>query len=150
MGCLPPLSNTSNTIVGRNLFQFISGLEVSHLYRKLASRVASTGCTISFDYRCDGPHVRRDMQMQLSRDAELIRYESTTVRETVREKDLPSETPGAEVFVAICSFCNDYRFPVKSKVWQQLEELLKEIDLPTEFRFTHGVCEKCYSKALEY
>jgi hypothetical protein len=134
----------STDIVGQNLFSFIDGMEVRHLYRALSNKVLKSGAPISFPYRCDGPRVRREMSMRLSLDGDMLRYESALLRETPRERALPGSAPSSDVFVAICSFCQDYRFPVFSPLWKELEGLLLENDLPNQFRFTHGVCEKCY------
>jgi hypothetical protein len=83
------------------------------------------------------------MSMRLSLDDEMLRYESALLREIPRERALPIPAPASEVFVAICSFCQDYRFPISSSLWKELEGLLLESDLPDQFRFTHSVCEKC-------
>jgi hypothetical protein len=139
---------TSTSLVGNNLFQYIDSPEVCHLYRALTRRVLTTGQAINFAYRCDSPTTRREMTMRLSRDAGMIRYESALIRETVREWEIPRETPDAETFVAICSFCQNYRFPVTSKVWKELEGLMMEKGLPEEFKFTHGVCREFYEIAM--
>jgi hypothetical protein len=136
----------SNSIVGCNLFTFIDGAEVRHFYRALARRVLSTGVAVTFPYRCDGPKMRREMTMSLSRDAEMIRYESTVIRETPREREISGQMPNATTFVAMCSICQRYRFPIASPVWKDLEGLLTETSLPHEFRFTHGICEECDRK----
>jgi hypothetical protein len=134
----------SNPIVGLDLFKFIDGAEIRQLYRALTARVINSGRTINFAYRCDGPGTRREMSMQLSSDEGFVRYESAVLRETSRKPEIPRSTPHAEIYVAICSFCNNYRFPVGSEVWKELENLLMENGLPDEFQFTHGVCEDCY------
>jgi hypothetical protein len=138
----------SNAIVGRNLYDFIDGMDVRHLYKTLESRVLKTGRAISFAYRCDSPVIRREMCMKLSRDAEMIRYESAVIRETRRARPIPLQVMKAPTFVAMCSFCQKYRFPVSSKIWKELETLFLEDSLPDEFRFTHGICEDCYVRAM--
>jgi hypothetical protein len=78
----------------------------------------------------------------------MVRYESAVIRETVRQREIPRQNPDADTFVAICSFCQNYRFPVSSKIWKDLEGLLMEKELPEEFKFTHGICEDCYRKFI--
>jgi hypothetical protein len=138
----------SNSIVGHNLFQFIDGVEVRHLYKALADKVLKTGIPITFPYRCDGPKTRREMQMRLSLEGRMVKYESTVIRETPRERELPHQSPSGDNFVAICSFCQKYRFPVTSTIWNELERLLMERRLPAEFRFTHGICENCFTAVM--
>ena len=139
---------TSNKIVGSDLFEFIEGIEVRYIYRALAASVLESGQTITFDYRCDSRAIRRDMRMQLSRDAGMVRYESVLIRETPHEDEIPLDQPGADVFVAICSFCKDYRFPINSKFWKRLEDLMGETELPSHFSFSHGICEECYGSRM--
>jgi hypothetical protein len=108
--------------------------------------VLRTGTPITFPYRSDGPKTRREMKMRLSREDEMVRYESALLRETPRERAIPSTVPAADTFVAICSFCQNYRFPVYSKEWRELDGLLTEDALPDEFKFTHGICETCFEQ----
>jgi hypothetical protein len=135
---------SSNKIVGRNLFAFIGGKEVRHIYQSLTARVLKTGHTINFRYRCDSREVRREMSMELSRDAAMIRYKSVLVRETPRKRPVPKDESGTSTFVAVCSFCKNYRFPTSSRVWKELEDLMMEKELPEHFSLTHGICEDCY------
>ncbi len=135
---------SSNEIVGCNLFKFIEGAEVDHIYRSLAARVLKTGRTVNFIYRCDSREFRREMSMELSRDVTMVRYKSVLDRETRRKTPFPGDAPGSSTLVVVCSFCKNYRFPVGSKVWKELENLMMEADLPNCFSFTHGVCEDCY------
>lgn len=139
---------SSNNIVGRNLFQYIEGMDVSHLYQSLTTRVLNSGRPVSFAYRCDSPRVRREMTMRLSKDAGMVRYDSAVVRETWRDGEIPAGTAGAHAFVAMCSFCKKYRFPIATARWKELECLLNERDLPDKFRFTHGICEECYLRVI--
>jgi hypothetical protein len=138
----------SCAVVGRNLFQFIDGSEVRHLYQTLGERVLKTGRTIAFPYRCDSPVIRREMTMRMSRDSMLIRYDSAVVRETPKELEIPKQTTAAVTLVAICSFCQKFRFPVTSRAWRDLENLPTEAGLPSEFKFTHGICDECYAQVL--
>jgi hypothetical protein len=87
---------------------------VRHLYRALTEKVLRTGADVAFTYRCDGPETRREMYMRLSREHETVRYESSVLRETVRERELPRPTPTTSTFVAMCSICQNYRFPLLS------------------------------------
>jgi hypothetical protein len=89
------------------------------------------------------------MKMRLSRDDNTIRYESALLREIPRERELPRETPAAETLVAMCSFCQNYRFPVQSAVWKELEGLMLERDLPDRFSFTHGICPLCQGNLID-
>ena len=137
---------TADHIIGRNLFEFIKGIEIHHLYQALMNKVLRTGVSITFPYRCDGPHVRREMIMSLSLENETVRYESILLRETPRERQIPAGTNSATTLVAICSFCQRYRFPLTSTIWKDLDYLLLEAELPDKFDFSHGLCRACYQR----
>ncbi len=130
--------------VGRNLFNFIQGIEVSHVYRLLQERVLNTGVPVTFEYRCDSPAVRREMRMRISPDDSLIRYESVVLNETVRPIPVPTPSPKADVFIRICSKCQSYSLVSGSGGWKEIELILSEPELPEQFSFTHTFCEPCY------
>ena len=135
-------------LIGRNLFHFIEGAEVRHLYGMFHERVLEANRRIVFDYRCDGPYVRRDMRMSLSRGGELVRYESVTLKETRRAVPIPSPVPEALMFVSVCSMCKKYRFPRDSTEWKEIELMLSERNFPESFRFSHGLCDECLARCM--
>lgn len=135
-------------LVGRNLFSFIAGSEVRHLYALLQKRVLEESTPISFDYRCDSLEVRREMRMSMAADGDHVRYESAVLRETLRKKAIRPPTAGAESIVVICSMCNQFRFPEASSDWKELDELPGEVELPERFRFSHALCSSCFTRSM--
>ncbi len=130
-------------VLGRNLFSFVEGESVRLVYRTMHARVFETGKTIAFPFRCDSAWLRREMQMRIARDGDVLRYDSIITRETRRQHPLPPPTPGANTLVAMCSFCKAYRFPTRSPLWKDIESLFMEPDLTEPFSITHGICEPC-------
>jgi hypothetical protein len=141
-GELPDRSRAEN-VVGKNLFTFVDGGSVEWVYQTLQARVFETGKRIEFPFRCDSRWLRRDMHMRMRLDGDALRYDSTIVSETRRERPLPQAAPGAESFISVCSFCKAYRFPNESKDWKDIEGLFTEPGLPEPFAVTHGICEPC-------
>ncbi len=86
--------------------------------------------------------------MKLSRDGPTVRYDSVLLRETLRAREIRGATPNAPALVALCSFCQNYRFPVASKMWKEIEHLFNEADLSPEFTFTHGICDTCFARVM--
>lgn len=136
-------------IVGRNLFSFIEGMEVRHLYAMFHERVLKDDRHITFDYRCDSPDIRRDMRMSLSRDGNLVRYESVVLSETTRAVPIPHPSAGAQVFVAVCSICKKYQYPQGCDAWKELDLILCEPELPEHFNFSHGLCPECFKRCMD-
>jgi hypothetical protein len=141
-------SFSSSNIVGRNLFKFIEGREVQHLYAIFHEKVLKDRKHIVFDYRCDGPSIRREVRMSLTPEGELVRYESIVLRETPRAKEIPAGLPSAEVFVPICSICKRYRYPSGSNEWKELDSMPAEPELPSRFDFTHALCPNCFESTM--
>ena len=136
-------------IIGCNLFSFIEGIEVRRIYRMFHERILREDCKISFDYRCDGPAVRRDMSMSLSRENNLVRYESTVLKETQRTVPIPMPSRAAPLIIAVCSNCKKYQYPSNSQHWKEIDLILSEPALPEQFNFTHTFCDICYRKLMD-
>ena len=135
-------------VVGNSLFSFIENDGVRHVYRTMHARVFETGRAIAFPFRCDSPWLRRDMQMNMTRDGDALRYDSVIISETRRQRPLPQPTPSATTLIAMCSFCKAYRFPIASQIWKDIESLFMEPHLPELFSVTHGMCEPCAASWL--
>lgn len=135
-------------IVGRNLFTFIEGAQVQHLYSMLHEKVLKDRRHIVFEYRCDGPSVRRNMRMSLAPEGHLVRYESTVLREVPWARQPPPVSPSADVLVPICSICKRYRYPSVSNEWKELDLIAGEPELPSRFDFTHGLCPDCFDSVM--
>jgi hypothetical protein len=105
--------------------------------------VRKTGAPVELTSRCDSPLLRRELRINISLDGDLLRYDSAITAETGRARPLPWPVADAEALVAMCSFCNRYRFPLDSEEWKEFEALFIEPDLPERFAVTHGICGPC-------
>jgi hypothetical protein len=141
-----PESCGESGIAGKNLFSFIESDGVRWIYKKMHARAYGTGTPVEFRYRCDSAWLRREMQMKISRDGGVLRYDSTVISETRRPRPLPWPTPGAQTLIAMCSFCKAYRFPIESRVWKDIESLFSEPNLPDVFSVSHGICGFCLER----
>jgi len=141
-GELPERSLRSN-VVGKNMLSFLDGESARLVYDTLQTRVFDSGKSIEFPFRCDSKWLRREMQMKISLDGDAVRYDSTIIRETRRDRALRQAAPGAEILVAMCSFCKSYRFPIETREWKDIEVLFTEPGLSELFAITHGMCENC-------
>jgi hypothetical protein len=135
--------------VGCNLFSFIAGMAVRHLYAILHENVLKTARAITFNCRCDGPDVIRHMSMSLAPDGDLVRYESRLLKEEPRTAPIPLSSPGASTLVPICSMCKNYQFPPDCHEWKEIELLPCEAELPQHFDFTHGLCPRCLEQCMK-
>jgi hypothetical protein len=138
-----PAASRADRVVGAPLYSFIDGLGVQAAFQALHDRVRKTGLPIEFPSRCDSPSLLRRIQIRISLDGDLVRYDSAVTAEIRRPRPLPWPVPDAEILVAMCSSCKSYRFPRASQKWKEIDCLFAEPDLPDRFSITHGICPAC-------
>jgi hypothetical protein len=77
------------SLIGRNLFEFISGGEVQAIYRQILARIRTDPEHVwELDYRCDSPGMMRALRMTVSAvagaDAGSALFSSQILRERQR------------------------------------------------------------------
>ncbi len=143
---------TFNKIRGRNLWGFISGDAIKHVYSQILKRVRS-GKTLEFEFRCDSPHLRRFMTMVIAPAEEgVVRFETLAVRTEERLNNCCFPIPGGsedDRLVISCSWCNKFR--IGDGRWLEAEnvvDILNIFDGPPYLSLSHGMCDACYQAAL--
>jgi hypothetical protein len=136
---------TAANVLDRSLWDFITDSTTIQLYRDLIGRVRA-GRGVQFPFRCDGPRVRRFLQMEMSitRERGTLEFATTVVRHEDREA--PALLAQAAAFAAstlrICSWCK--QVDVRGR-WLEVEDAVRELalfDAPAA-DLTHGMCEAC-------
>lgn len=137
-------------VVGRPLYEFISGPETRHVYGLLYERVRKTGVGLEFPFRCDSPAARRFMTMRMSRFRDRwisfeCRVDRVESRPPVALLDPCVDT--SNDFLKVCSWCK--RIDLASGDWQEAEIAVERRGLlssPTVPQLTHGICPACVEK----
>ena len=136
-------------LVGRSIWDFLSGVTTREIYRELFARVRH-GRTVTFPYRCDSPALRRFLRMQLSPAArDTIQFESATISTEPRDPiELVAARSLAAGLVTVCSWCK--RVAVGSE-WVEVEVAVQRLGLfggsvPGEL--AHGACRECVTLVL--
>jgi hypothetical protein len=134
-------------IYGRPLFSFISDPTTLHVYAALMDRVANQRRTIVIPFRCDGPPVRRWLELQMSpRAGGGIDFATRQLRAERRPVPLPFDRPSmrGDVMMKMCSWCKNVQ--MESGHWARVEDAVRtfqifsEADVPL---ITHGICPDC-------
>lgn len=137
---------SAKAVIGQPLFRYVEGHETQHLYQLIMERVRQTQRSTVVPFRCDGPAVRRFMELEIapSRGGSL-QFSGRVVRE---EKRL--EAPLIDVTVArsdehlvICSWCKQVDV---SGVWMEVEQAVERMglfNLNSLPQITHGLCPEC-------
>jgi len=141
------------TSLGRSLWDYVAGEEMKRLQRMLLRRVRDEVGHVELPFRCDGPDVRREMEIRiLARPGGRVVLFSARLRsEEAREKPQPlldPEAPRGEGRLTMCGWCD--RFEVEGE-WVEVEEAARRLglferpDLPT---ISHGICPDCSEMLL--
>jgi hypothetical protein len=152
------------SLIGRNLFEFISGGDVQALYRQILERIRSDPEHVwELDYRCDSPGMRRELRMTVSAvtDAPVghALFSSQVLREGQRpplsifeyDKALAALRDPAVPLLMICSMC--HRVLAKpghendAANWVEPEQYYRTGG-SAHVSLSHGLCPVCYSKFM--
>lgn len=137
-----------DSTLGRSLWDFVAGHELVKLQRMLLRRIRGGLGNIELPFRCDGPDVRRRMEIQIAArsSGRFVLFSSWLKEEERREEFQPllaAETPRGEETLTMCGWCD--RFLVDGD-WVEVEEAVKRLALfdRTEMpAISHGVCPEC-------
>jgi len=138
-------------VLGRSIFDFISGAETQHLYRVLFEDCRKGKHIGPIPFRCDSPTERRFLELNLrllpNNHVDIITVLlKTQPRPSVRI--LQANTPRTEQFIRICSMCKKVYVDDE---WLEIEEALIRMKLFEQERLprlTHGLCNSCYETAI--
>ncbi len=158
-GCQKSL-NVKN-VIGRNLFDYIVGRDVVESCRKLMAAVVSNPKeNVSFLFRCDGPHTRREMRMNMSaipsiKGTTAVLFQSLTLDERMRP---PVNLFDTEIMmkrffdvslpvITLCSFCHDVAANDAGNIWTSAE-IYYAAGGTEQVRLSHGICPSCYDEKI--
>jgi hypothetical protein len=137
--------------LGRSLWKFVAGEDVRRVERLLIRRVRDQLREIRLPFRCDGPDVRREMEIRIRADSSgrIVEFSGTLLGEERREPQplLDPSAPRDEETLQMCAWCD--RFQVDGE-WLEVEEAARRLELFRRSslpRLDHRVCPQC-SRAL--
>ena len=138
----------SRAVLGRSLWEFVSGVETEHLLRRIIGTVRGRGRAVEVPFRCDGPHVQRYMRFRAEpAGAGGLRITTRLLREVPTDGEAPATTRPTgepEELIAMCSWCN--RIRLADGTWAEVGEgvarlrLFERLSMPA---ITHGMCAGC-------
>ncbi|HVY78126.1 MAG TPA: hypothetical protein VG898_06445 [Solirubrobacterales bacterium] len=134
--------------LGRSLWDYVAGSEPKKLQRLLLRRVRDGGLDIELPFRCDGPGVRREMDLRIVArpGGRLVLFSASLRAQREREEAQPLLDPraprGAEV-IQMCAWCD--RFEIDGE-WVEVEEAARRLNLFGRSELpalSHGICPTC-------
>jgi hypothetical protein len=137
-----------DAVVGRCLWDFVTGAETRDLYEHLFHTVRQRRRTLRLPFRCDSPSLRRFMEMRIApRKAGELECVSTLLRTEARPA-IPlfdAHAPRTGDFVQACSLCR--RILDATGRWVEVERAVSSLDLFGSLRVPrlhHAVCPACH------
>lgn len=136
-------------ILNHPLMIFLSGLETKHLYKILLAKVRRTQNPLTVPFRCDGPALRRFMELTMRPLAgKRIEFQSIVLREERRDSVplLDRTSPRTDQLISICAWCKKVK--VDSE-WLEVEDAIGKLQLfhePLLPKLTHGMCSSCQTQ----
>jgi hypothetical protein len=143
----------AGSCLGRSLWDYVAGDEMKKLQRLLLRRVRNDVGDVELPFRCDGPDVRREMNIRIvARPGGRVVLFSAQLR-SEEERDLPQRlldpsTPRSKEVLEMCGWCD--RFEVDGE-WVEVEEAARRLELfnrPELPTISHGVCPDCHEMLL--
>jgi hypothetical protein len=135
--------------LGRSLWDFVAGPNVRKLQRLLLRRVRDEVRDVELPFRCDGPEVRREMDIRIvaDRSGRVVMFSAKLRSEEERGEPQPlfdlKAARDDDDFLPMCAWCD--RFLVEGE-WVEVEEAAKRLELfrhnemPT---LDHSICPIC-------
>ena len=141
----------ADVVLGRPLWEFISGGETRHLYGHLFEK-ARWGAPVSVRFRCDSPSVRRFMRLTIHpvhRDG--LEIVSEVLREEEREPValLDAHVPRSSEMIEMCSWCR--RVSTGPDQWEEVEAAIEALGLFEDSELpaiTHSACRECHDRMI--
>ena len=137
-------------VVGRSLFEFISGTDTKELWRTLLARVRFLRTATTYETRADSPFARRWAELTLVPDADgrvTITSRIVDGEERPWQPLVDRRVARGHWLVMMCSWCKQVRQP--SGTWEELEDRFTHPELlPQTPRVAHTVCPACRSVLL--
>ena len=141
-GC-PELTRAA--VLGRSLFDFVTGADAREVVSLLLARARSAG-SFEVGFRCDAPTRRRFMRLELRPEPYgRVRSSSQLEREEARPVQplLDPASPRTDAMLMICSWCKKV---LVGDSWSEIEEAARELAFLEAEAFpqiSHGICPPC-------
>jgi hypothetical protein len=139
--------------LGRSLWDFISGEELTKLQRMLLRRLRSEVRSVELPFRCDSPDLRREMMVRIVAHASgrSVLFAAFMESEEARDVRQPMLDPNAtrnEETLTMCGWCD--RFLIDGE-WVEIEVVAERLGL---FQLSelpaigHDICPDCSEMLL--
>jgi len=137
-------------VLGRSLWDFIHDGETCHFHQMLLGRAKAIGKPIRIPFRCDGPDLRRFMEMEICLcEPDSVEYRCTTLHTERRSpvEILAANLPRTDKLIRVCSWCKCV--DAGGNTWVEIEEGIRRLSLFDHAQLpaiTHTMCDHCFAR----
>lgn len=141
-----PDSLLGEAVLGRSLWEFIHDAETRHLHTVLLGKVRRSAAPLfGLPFRCDAPHLRRYMRMDLiARGQGEVEYRCSIERVEQRPAIASITAPDGAEFLRMCSWCK--KVHAGSTSWLEIEDAIAALglfDAAALPAISHTMCDAC-------
>ena len=138
---------------GRTLWSYVTGEDVSEVWRLLVARARSHSSAAQVRVRCDAPAVRRWFDITLTVDeASAVRFRSVQIGEQERAPvpliDLVARRDPDAPLLRVCSWCSRF---LDERGWLAVEHYVADHDLLERSvlpGISHTICPDCEARVF--
>ncbi|HBC85449.1 MAG TPA: hypothetical protein DCZ94_00695 [Lentisphaeria bacterium] len=147
------LDNTSSrNVIGRPLWDFVSGPETTHLYQTVLKAVRDRKRKVKLLFRCDSPGTRRYLQLIVFPiENNCIEFWSQIIKTESRGSVdlLRNGIERSNDMIKMCSMCK--KIEIQENVWEEIEPAinrLKLLEMEHPPKISHGLCTCCFNAIM--
>ncbi len=139
---------TAEAVLKRSLWDFVCDESTRHLYAHFMAR-ARQGDLVQVPFRCDGPSLRRFLNMSLKGlDGGGVEFRTELIRTEPRPEQplLKRITSHDDRLIRMCSWCKRI---MCDEAWVPVEQAVVRLHLYDQEKLpaiTHGMCDDCYKQ----
>lgn len=144
------LAYSVEKVIGSSLWRHISDMTTRQLYFDIIGKIRRSGRRAKVPFRCDGPAVRRFMELEISAlTPSDVEFKGVLIREEPREKVdlLDSSLARSAEILLMCVWCKK----VKISEWVEVESAAQELRLFEKSKLpliSHVTCPGCHAMNL--
>lgn len=140
-------SRAPESVLNHSIWEYVTGLEMTHIHEILLERVRSTQMSLRLPFRCDSPELKRYMVMEMvPLEKASVEYRCHTILEVPRDRVqlLKGANYRSSEMICVCSWCK--KIPDSAGIWMEIEDaitiygLFQGDSIPA---ISHGICPGC-------
>lgn len=141
-------------ILNQSIWNFVDGVEATHLYETMIKRIRQKHGAISFPFRCDSPDKRRYLELTMvPLNTARIEFTSRIIREEPRDvvELLAPDAARSDEILTICSMCKKVKLEPPDDRWVEVEAAVEKLRLFEKDvlpQLSHGLCRDCFAAGM--